>query len=239
MEKIVIPAFSDAEFETIWKRFLRQEEFMQGLQKEKSTTPDTIKELKKFAKTLADGEIPKATPKVLLRENLFSISYDVSRSITVINFRSGVLRELKVFSNVTQSFAKSVKKELPDATFLDPLAGRGYLAKALQEEGLQVIATDNNSWGGADHLENLDALDSIEKYGDQVTHVIISWPPYDSPLGAEILKKAREKGLGILYIGEGEGGCTADDEFHNLFQIKKYLDYDTMESLHDFAAIGS
>jgi hypothetical protein len=40
------------------------------------------------------------------------------------------------------------------------------------------------------------------------------WPTYDAPWAARLLET--EKPEFVLYIGEGWGGCTADDKFHEL-----------------------
>lgn len=45
--------------------------------------------------------------------------------------------------------------------------------------------------------------------------ILLSWPPYSKPFGAEVLKMIKE-GTYVIYIGEEEGGCTGDDE---MFQI--------------------
>ena len=42
---------------------------------------------------------------------------------------------------------------------------------------------------------------------------MMSWPPYDNPMAYESLKAFR--GNKIIYIGEGSGGCTGCDKFHN------------------------
>ena len=40
------------------------------------------------------------------------------------------------------------------------------------------------------------------------------WPPYDDPFAYKSLSAFR--GNKLIFIGEGAGGCTGDDDFFNL-----------------------
>jgi hypothetical protein len=44
------------------------------------------------------------------------------------------------------------------------------------------------------------------------------WPTYDAPWAARLLDV--EKPEFVLYIGEGWGGCTADDRFHEILSTE-------------------
>ena len=44
--------------------------------------------------------------------------------------------------------------------------------------------------------------------------LFLNWPPYDDPMATEALKAF--KGNVLVYVGEGFGGCTGDDEFHSI-----------------------
>ncbi len=105
-------------------------------------------------------------------------------------------------------------------------AGTGYWAWQLTQRGVHVIAYDQappdqapNQWhqppptGGA-----VDTFHPVIRggpaqaaaYPDRV--LFLCWPPYDQPLAADAL--AAYPGDTLIYIGEGDGGCTADDRFH-------------------------
>ena len=110
---------------------------------------------------------------------------------------------------------------------LEVMAGRGWLSHALRQKGVDVIATDNHSWANKDFhywqnlvtdVEELEAVESIEKYAADVDVVIMSWAFMDNT-AAEVLKKLHEVNPNaiLVYIGEGSGGCTADDEFYDNF----------------------
>ena len=75
---------------------------------------------------------------------------------------------------------------LGDRKVLEVMAGRGWLSKALRDKEVDVIATDDYSWheseGWDDPLTNVDRLDavkSIEVYGEEIDILIMSWPYMD------------------------------------------------------------
>ena len=83
------------------------------------------------------------------------------------------------------------------------------------------------------HIEVMDAIDAIKKFGKEVEFIIMSWPPYNEPIAYEVLKTMREvnPNLKLIFIGEDYGGCTADDNFFdNVKEIEdkeiiNHLDY--------------
>ena len=70
------------------------------------------------------------------------------------------------------------------------------------------------------HVEVLDAVKAVEKYGNNIDVLIMSWPPYTDVIAAKVLRKMREVNPSciMLYVGEDEGGCTANDEFFSVFE---------------------
>lgn len=102
---------------------------------------------------------------------------------------------------------------------IDPLAGTGYWAWLLQQQGLDVAASDLNpadDGGSIYHragrvftpVTRADAVDAVTVLGDDRT-LLLSWPPYDDPIGRRILDAYR--GERVVYIGEGAYGCCGDD----------------------------
>lgn len=105
------------------------------------------------------------------------------------------------------------------ARVIDPLAGTGYWAWLLQQHGADVAASDLNPAdgpGSAWHrggrvftpVYRADAVDAVTTLGHDRT-LLLSWPPYDDPIGARIL--AAYTGPRVVYIGETSGGCCGDD----------------------------
>ena len=62
--------------------------------------------------------------------------------------------------------------------------------------------------------EQLTAKDAATKYRDTHSVLLVSWPPYDKPFAADALRAGNF--TTVIYIGEGHGGCTADDTFHDM-----------------------
>jgi hypothetical protein len=53
---------------------------------------------------------------------------------------------------------------------------------------------------------------------------MLSWPPYDEPMASDCL--TYYQGRHVIYIGEGSGGCTGDERFHDTL-------YDEFEEIED------
>ena len=87
------------------------------------------------------------------------------------------------------------------------------------EQGADIIATDlepteKNHWCSEGKfymdVEKIAADDAIKKYPGR--NVFMAWPPYDNPMAYEVVKNM---GVGrkLVFVGEGYGGCTGDDNF--------------------------
>lgn len=113
-------------------------------------------------------------------------------------------------------------------TVIDPMAGTGYWARLLTERGVFTLAYDRhaatpqyNDWHrGTEHWTRVlpgEAVDTVTAAGPGVT-LLLSWPPYNTPDGADAVRAYT--GHRIIYIGEGDGGCTGDDALHKIFQTE-------------------
>jgi hypothetical protein len=110
-------------------------------------------------------------------------------------------------------------------TAVDPLAGSGYWAYLMAQCGVDVIAADaapptfnqdHNRWhyhGQHITVHKANAFDTVCEAHPQRS-LLLSWPPYDAPIGVEVLRAFR--GDRVVYIGEGEGGCCGDDVMFEL-----------------------
>lgn len=108
---------------------------------------------------------------------------------------------------------------------IDPMAGTGYWAWLLRQHGADVAASDLTPPGGATknhwhrsaalHTEvvSADAVDAVTVFGDDRV-LLLSWPPYDDPIGAEVIEAYA--GKRIVYIGENNGGCCGNDHMWGL-----------------------
>lgn len=120
-------------------------------------------------------------------------------------------------------------------------AGSGYWSKLLQDRGVSILPFDlrigeDNTYG------HKNAWTHIYQGGDEVLHkfalsvnLFLCWPPHDQSMAYDCLSSFR--GRHVIYIGEGWGGCTGDDRFHEELETKwdeiLYKDIPQWYGLHD------
>lgn len=154
------------------------------------------------------------------------------------------------FALITKEFIKSLSDYIGDNKCLEIMAGKGAISKGLKDNGIDVIATDNYSWNERldiandswTDIENIDCLDAIKKYGKNVSYVICSWIPYNSSIGYEALKLMNEinPDCKMIVIGEGKGGCTADDLFFEHLEYMDDYDFSNFKrwfGIHDYVDV--
>lgn len=91
-------------------------------------------------------------------------------------------------------------------------AGEGYWAKCITERDTMVHAFDPESdqtWYDVDQKR----LSMVENYVED-NPVLMVWPPAGESLAHDVLECQPSH---VLYVGETRGGCTASDEFFDLF----------------------
>ena len=156
------------------------------------------------------------------------------------------------FSFINNDYAEQMANFLKGKKVLEVMSGNGFFSRMLKEKGVDLISTDlyvgnDNPYGLVKVLdkdiERIDAIEAVEKYGKEVNYIIMSWPPYNKPIGSQVVKKIKEvcPNVKIIYIGETEGGCTADDYFFEItervndeaFEPVKYS-YESWHFVHDY-----
>lgn len=144
---------------------------------------------------------------------------------------------------VTNDRVSRLADWIGNRTCVEVMAGAGWLAKALDQNGTDVVATDDFSWGDRHTdmkmvfpVEKLSALDAIEKYKKRDI-LIVSWPPYGDSTVCRVCEKW--KGL-VVYIGESKGGCNAPDEFFSNFnEIEDVIiPMPRWPGMHDTVSVG-
>lgn len=135
---------------------------------------------------------------------------------------------------------------------LEVMAGAGWLSLALRQKGVDVIATDNMSWHKLKRWKNvtpvepLSAKKAIEKYGAEIDIMIIGWPYMDDHAyyALKLLHKLNPN-ANVVYIGEGDGGCTASPKFFKHFREEEDQEFDQVAKeyerfygMHDYMFLG-
>jgi hypothetical protein len=118
-------------------------------------------------------------------------------------------------------------------------AGKGYWALCLQAEGCTLRAFDN--FANKTYIDDDKPWFPVE-YGTPATlkefqdsPLFLCWPPYNSSFASDCLK--HWKGKDVFYVGEGYGGCTGDDDFHQQlesdFEQVEVLEIPQWMGIHD------
>ena len=106
---------------------------------------------------------------------------------------------------------------------LEIMGGSGALSKGLQNFGVDIRCTDDFSWSEQhkwwyEHprtsVEQIGAVEAIQKYGKEVELVLCSWPYTDDACYHSLMSMREINPTAMMiYIGEGAGGCTVDEKF--------------------------
>ena len=127
-------------------------------------------------------------------------------------------------------------------------AGTGYWAAMVQAAGGDIIAFDNQPLDKSEinHYHPGKQPFFAVQEGDEETATLypdrtlfLCWPPYDSSMAYRCLKAYR--GSTVIFVGEGWGGCTANDDFFELlikeFEVAKEIDIPQWFGMHDYMTV--
>lgn len=88
---------------------------------------------------------------------------------------------------------------------------------------MDIRCTDDFSWSEQhkwwyEHpwtsVEQIGAVEAIQKYGKEVELVLCSWPYTDDACYHSLMSMREINPTAMMiYIGEGAGGCTVDEKF--------------------------
>jgi hypothetical protein len=193
-------------------------------------------EMEDFCSTVYSGKVPQMLPSNL-------VDYGESRNSLEAMRIGHYLQSCGMYGKIMKETATDIAANVGDGVVLDPMAGNGWAAKALREAGVKTIASDDNSWKISKDVEKLDALESLKKYGNKISHLLISWAPYGSDIDVKLLREARENfpHITIINVGEGIQGCTGSPEFWDELEEvhpEHRVRYETTIGLHDHVTFG-
>jgi len=124
-------------------------------------------------------------------------------------------------------------------------AGTGYWAKLVDDCGGDIIAFDalppslkkNPQARGQWYNIEIGGPTKAKEYSDRT--LFLCWPPYNETFAQDCLDYY--KGDTLIYVGEGPGGCTGDDAFHETlrreWKIVEHVDMPAWMGLHDYMTI--
>ena len=190
--------------------------------------------LTNFKNDIKEGIVPKKFPdRALDSLGLFNDDLYLSRDLCT---------KRGMWAIVDMTWTKKLADYIAGRRCLEVMAGAGWLARALSDHGVDIVATDNASWSDK-HTEmrrifpvkKMEALEAIDKYGDRDI-LIVSWPPLNMDILYFLKRWGEEKP--IIYIGEGNGGCNTTDEFWNHFSEETTIYIPQWWGIHDQVFIG-
>jgi hypothetical protein len=95
-----------------------------------------------------------------------------------------------IYCFYSRRLVKELAKEIGDRKALEIAAGDGTLSRFLQQEGIDITATDDHSWSHAidfpDDVEDRDAITALKTHQPQV--VVCSWPPAGNHFEHQVFK---------------------------------------------------
>ncbi len=123
---------------------------------------------------------------------------------------------------------REIKEFINGDRIIEVGAGYGLWARLLQDIGVNIFPTNKRYKSKQDEkhiphniqftkVEKINNLKALEKYGDFEV-LMMSWPPYSGSMAYNSLKAF--KGNKLIFIGEGQGGCTGCDKFFKLLYRK-------------------
>lgn len=188
-------------------------------------------------------EIAKAGPRTTFSLDRFDVDQVQSDF-----YRRKAFREKFGFAVPTPEIISRLVTFIGQDKCLEVGAGRGLWAKLLQNERVFVTPTDffahgtnitlgNTYFKGGPTYTNIVRMDAevaVQTFRDHNVLMLI-WPPYAEAMAAIALEIF--EGTKIIYIGEGEGGATGDDAFHDLldkqWKLVQEIVIPTWACLHD------
>ncbi|QBO36525.1 SAM-dependent methyltransferase [Periweissella cryptocerci] len=140
------------------------------------------------------------------------------------DFRDYLSTTYGMWAYTNSSFLGDLSTYTAGGSVLELMAGNGYISAGLRARNPKqvVYATDDTSWKqenatGAQpvtHIEALDALAALEKYGATVTYIIMSWSPDGVTIDVDVLNTIRNQYPAATFIVIGEkNGATDSKEF--------------------------
>lgn len=207
--------------------------------------------IENFLREYIEFKIPESIPNELIRDyypikNEFIEPEESDVAISCIALRDIAIHHCG-FALIDKVFARKLAEYIGNSKCLEIMAGLGSLSFALREQGVDIITTDNKdpSWNNCFDrsrewcsVEQIDCIEAIEKYGDEVDYVICCWPPMDcEDLEMQICEACKKHNCKIIYIGEYGDGCNFSYEFFNRITSIGSIDIKRWISIFDFCGI--
>ena len=199
-------------------------------------------DMRTFLLSVMDYEVPKATP--YNRETYIDTPEDRFK------FPRAICTDRGMWAIVDMQWTANLAYIIGDNSVLEVMSGAGWLAKALEDHGVDILPTDDKSWYETHTtmrpltiIDKIDAISAVDEYGPQADILLCSWDPNGSKELAKAMKYW-DLNKPIIYIGEvGTGGnsshgCTGSSDFLDRYTIVDRLNHPQWEGMHDTTHVG-
>lgn len=179
-----------------------------------------------FLKHLERGEVPPSPPHTSDCND-----YDCKRI---------ACRQYGMYAIVSKETTKELAEWIGKRSVLEVMAGAGWLAKALEYHGCSIRAVDNWSWETTRKskkvfpVSTMTGLSAVRRIPADI--LLMCWPYMDN--NAHKISTLWGTSKPIVYIGEEDGGCTGDREFHSRLRVIKTMAWPQWCGLHDRVQVG-
>lgn len=116
-------------------------------------------------------------------------------------------------------------------------AGSGYWTNLLRDAGADVEAYDidppDDTWTEVVQCSEDESIEYVKL--SRADTLLLIWPPYDKSMAQDMLDAF--DGSTVIYVGEGSGGCTAGDRFHQTlresWEREDFIEIPSYDAVHD------
>lgn len=140
------------------------------------------------------------------------------------NFRQYLEIHFGMWAYISNEFMDAFTNFLPANSYLELMAGNGFISYGLKKRGKSVVTTDNLAWSKESQtgkrwftkIKSLDAMSAIKKYASLVDAVVLAWSPDGDEIDWQILQFLRNmKQPPTFYvIGEYLGATNSEKFWH-------------------------
>jgi hypothetical protein len=107
----------------------------------------------------------------------------------------------------------------------------------LEQKGIDVLCYDQETPSKGWFEVSAGSVEKAAEHSDRA--LLLCWPPYDEPMAADCL--SQYSGDVLVYVGEGYGGCTGDDRFHDMLSAEwkevEHVCIPQWSGIHDYLTI--
>lgn len=192
-----------------------------------SGTPQELhtEEWKEILVNLEHGKLPEELAPITPIDDSFSIlkAYPNNHMAFIFPLRiHEALQSHGMFGLISNSGSRYLANQFQNKSFIDPLAGRGWIANGLRRAGCTVYAGDIvEQPNSVTDVETIDGKELVKKYKKDADILLLSWPHDSDTVDFECAKEWGEDKLVICY---GEIGITSFSErFLKYFHLEDNL----------------